>query len=166
MEAVSFHDKMKLPPYKIDILPNAVFQFNAAKSLGGTNVYTQKQLQVLDRNWIVHKCNCGSTVNTDDLVRVFCHPAVWMALVYGASPLQPNIDACTLEANGKTNTLALSQARADSSINFKNFTLKTDIIDTFKRSNTMTTEEQVQEKESNPRIGLSDKNIAKRMKIG
>ena len=40
VEAVSFHDKMKLPPYKIDILPNAVFQFNAAKSLCETNVYT------------------------------------------------------------------------------------------------------------------------------
>ena len=75
------------------------------------------------------------------------------------------IDEYTLEANGKTNTLGIGQARTDSSISFKDSSTTSRRIDTFKRSNTMTTEEQVQAKESNPRIVLSDENIVKRMKI-
>ena len=55
VEAVSFHDKMKLPPYGIDKLPNAVFQFNAAKSLGET-MFISKTIkdtgQELDYSWM------------------------------------------------------------------------------------------------------------------
>ena len=126
----------------------------------------QEILRVLENNWIVHGCNCGSREYKDDNVAGFCHPTLWMALVYGASPLQPKIDKCTPEANGKTTILGLGQARADSSISFEDRTTKLRRIDTLKRSNTMTTEEKVQAKESNPRSGLSDENIAKRMKIG
>ena len=121
---------------------------------------------MLEKNWIIHGCNCGSKINKDDKIEGFCHPTLWMALVYGASPLQPKIDKCTLEANGKTTTLALGQARADSSITFKDYTTKPKRIDMLKRLNTMTTEETVQAKESNSRSGFSDKNIATRIKIG
>ena len=132
--------------------------------MGETNVYTQQKLRVLGDNWIVHGINCGSKINKDN-IEGFCHPTLWMALVYGASILQPKIDKCTLKANGKISTLGLGQVRADSSISFEDSSMTSRRIDIFKRSNTMTTEEQVQAKESNPSIGLSNENIAKRMKI-
>ena len=81
---MSLCNKIKLPPYDSDKLPNAIFQFEATKSLGETNVYTQQKLRVLGDNWIVHGINCGSKINKDN-IEGFCHPTIWMALIYGAS---------------------------------------------------------------------------------
>ena len=73
VEAVSFHEKMKLPRYDSDKVLNAILQFKAAKSLGGTNVYTQQQLRVLEKNCIVHGINCESKINKDK-TEGFFHP--------------------------------------------------------------------------------------------
>ena len=99
--------------------------------MGETNVYTQQKLRVLGDNWIVHGINYGSKINKDN-IEGFCHPTLWMALVYVAPILQPKIDEYTLEANGKTNTLGIGQARADSSVSFKDSSTTSRRIDTFK----------------------------------
>ena len=93
MESVSFHDKMKLPPYDISKLPNAVIQFCAGGPLGETNVYTQHKLQIIDKNWIVLPVDSPykAKENKDDYIHYFFHRVLWIALFHDASPLPPNI---------------------------------------------------------------------------
>ena len=98
VEGLSRYDEMDLPSFKTDGLPNPVFHLNSIQSNVDRLVYTQGRMDVEKKECIV----IISPWKLDKKhLKGLCHPVLWFDLQYGASPIQPQKDACHLEVDGE-----------------------------------------------------------------
>ena len=102
VEGLSRYDEMNLPSFKTDGLPNPAFHLDSVQSDVDRLVYRQGKLDVGKTvgksEWMVVSSHWKLDKKS---LRGICYPVLWFALQYGASPVQPQKDACHLEVDGE-----------------------------------------------------------------